>query len=146
MEWTSDILEELMAIVGRTVAVRAAHAHSRRCRHVSTPLRAATARAQVVCSRAITSARRSASAPLKNLRRSLILVRAEPESPVEEAIKEAVEVCDTEDANKCAEAWDEVEELSAAAADARQKAKEADPLEKYCEDSPDADECRVYED
>ena len=73
-------------------------------------------------------------------------VRAEPES-VEEKIKEAVEVCDTEDAAKCAEAWDEVEEVSAAAADKREKEKaNQDPLEKYCESAPDADECRVYED
>lgn len=77
--------------------------------------------------------------------RRSVRARAEPES-VEEKIKEAVEVCDTEDAAACAEAWDEVEEVSAAAADKRQKAKDSDPLEKFCETTPDAEECKVYED
>ena len=134
-----------MAIVGRTTTVVRA-ASTRRCVRVQAPFRAAAARAQLGRSIAFSPLRRNASVSMSLKRRSLIVVRAEPEIPVEEAIKEAVEVCDTEDAKKCAEAWDEVEELSAAAADARQKAKDADPLEKYCEDSPDADECRIYED
>lgn len=44
-----------------------------------------------------------------------------------------------------AAAWDTVEELSAAASHAKESAKE-DPLEKFCEEDPSADECRVYED
>jgi hypothetical protein len=44
-----------------------------------------------------------------------------------------------------AAAWDTVEELSAAASHAKSSAKE-DPLEKFCEEDPSADECRVYED
>lgn len=43
-----------------------------------------------------------------------------------------------------ATAWDTVEELSAAASHAKEQAKSSDPLEKYCEGAPDADECRVY--
>ncbi len=43
-------------------------------------------------------------------------------------------------------AWDTVEEISAAAEKKRKAAKEQDPLEKFCEDNADADECRVYED
>ena len=44
-----------------------------------------------------------------------------------------------------AAAWDTVEELSAAASHAKAEGKE-DPLEKFCEEDPSADECRVYED
>lgn len=44
-----------------------------------------------------------------------------------------------------AAAWDTVEELSAAASHAKDATKE-DPLEKFCEEDPSADECRVYED
>lgn len=45
-----------------------------------------------------------------------------------------------------AAAWDTVEELSAAASHAKDNAQKEDPLEKFCEDDPSADECRVYED
>jgi hypothetical protein len=50
--------------------------------------------------------------------------------------------------NSSAAAWDTVEELSAAASHAKAAAKESyqDPLEKYCDSNPDADECRVYDD
>jgi CP12 domain len=42
-------------------------------------------------------------------------------------------------------AWDAVEELEAEAS--HMKAKQStDPLDKYCEEVPEADECRVYED
>jgi hypothetical protein len=44
-----------------------------------------------------------------------------------------------------AAAWDTVEELSAAASHAKASGPE-DPLEKFCEEDPSADECRVYED
>ena len=65
------------------------------------------------------------------------------------SIEEAQEVCAAEGASKeCAAAWDEVEELSSTVADQRIAAKSAtkDPLEQYCKDEPQADECRVYED
>jgi hypothetical protein len=49
---------------------------------------------------------------------------------------------------RSATAWDIVEELSAAASHAEASAKadpiQSDPLEKYCDANPDADECRVY--
>ena len=35
-----------------------------------------------------------------------------------------------------------VEELSASAADKKQAKSTADPLETYCDDNPEADECR----
>ncbi|XP_074558184.1 calvin cycle protein CP12-1, chloroplastic-like [Curcuma longa] len=67
---------------------------------------------------------------------------------VAESIKNAEETCAGDAASgECAAAWDEVEELSAAASHARDKLKaNSDPLENYCKDNPEADECRAYED
>lgn len=42
-------------------------------------------------------------------------------------------------------AWDIVEELEAEASHMKAKKGNPDPLEEYCEDSPEADECRVYD-
>jgi hypothetical protein len=66
---------------------------------------------------------------------------------VSESIKQAEETCKEETATgECAAAWDEVEELSAAASHARDKIKDnSDPLENYCKDNPEADECRTYD-
>jgi hypothetical protein len=60
----------------------------------------------------------------------------------------ARQVCSTEgdSSNECAVAWDAVEELSAEAAHQKQKAPKKSSLEIYCDDNPDALECRVYED
>ncbi len=60
---------------------------------------------------------------------------------------EARAVCDTEGgtSQECAAAWDVVEELQAEAAHQRQ-VKPKTSLEVYCDDNPDAAECRVYED
>ncbi|XP_028771059.1 calvin cycle protein CP12-2, chloroplastic-like [Neltuma alba] len=76
-------------------------------------------------------------------------VRAAPEGisgSVEESIKNAEEACSGDPAGgECAAAWDEVEELSAAASHARDRKKESDPLENYCKDNPETDECRTYD-
>ncbi|KAL0459770.1 UNVERIFIED_CONTAM: Calvin cycle protein CP12-1, chloroplastic [Sesamum latifolium] len=65
---------------------------------------------------------------------------------VEQSIKNAKEACsDDPVSGECAAAWDEVEELSAAASHARDKQKESDPLENYCKDNPETDECRTYD-
>jgi hypothetical protein len=47
---------------------------------------------------------------------------------------------------ECAAAWDAVEELRAEASHQREKQPQKTSLEKYCEDNPEADECRLYED
>jgi hypothetical protein len=47
---------------------------------------------------------------------------------------------------ECAAAWDAVEELQAEAAHQRQGVKPKNSLEIYCDDNPDALECRVYDD
>ena len=76
-------------------------------------------------------------------------VRAAPDSiseKVEESVKNAEEACSEDPVSgECAAAWDEVEELSAAASHARDKKKESDPLENYCKDNPETDECRTYD-
>ncbi|CAA7406095.1 unnamed protein product [Spirodela intermedia] len=67
---------------------------------------------------------------------------------VTESIKKAEETCAGDPVSgECRAAWDEVEEVSAAASDARNRLKSSeDPLEAYCKDHPEADECRTYED
>lgn len=65
---------------------------------------------------------------------------------VAESVKQAEETCaDDPVSGECVAAWDEVEELSAAASDARDKKKGTDALENYCQDNPEADECRTYD-
>ncbi|VAH90326.1 unnamed protein product [Triticum turgidum subsp. durum] len=66
---------------------------------------------------------------------------------VTESIKQAEETCAGDpEGGECVAAWDEVEELSAAASHARDRKKEhSDPLEEFCEDNPETDECRTYD-
>lgn len=82
--------------------------------------------------------------------RPVVAVAAAPDSledKVEESIKSAEEACSGDPASgECVAAWDEVEELSAAASHARDRKKaSSDPLENYCKDNPEADECRTYD-
>lgn len=69
---------------------------------------------------------------------------------IKQSISSAQEVCEgNETSEECVVAWDEVEELSAAASHKRTATTSSgfkDPLDKYCEDNPETDECRVYED
>ncbi len=62
--------------------------------------------------------------------------------------EQAREVCSIEGAasGECAAAWDAVEELQAEASHQREKNPEKSSLEQYCDNNPDALECRVYED
>ena len=62
--------------------------------------------------------------------------------------EKAREVCSTEGktSGDCAVAWDVVEELQAEASHQRQNHPEKNSLEQYCDNNPDALECRVYED
>ena len=70
------------------------------------------------------------------------------EDRLDVAREEARTVCAVKGATstECAAAWDEVEELQAAAADKRQAEAKPNSLEVYCADNPDALECRIYED
>ncbi|XP_022876382.1 calvin cycle protein CP12-2, chloroplastic-like [Olea europaea var. sylvestris] len=76
-------------------------------------------------------------------------VAAAPEGLSEklaESVKNAEESCsENATSGECAAAWDEVEELSAEASHARDKKKESDPLETYCKENPETDECRTYD-
>ncbi|KAL6176249.1 hypothetical protein ACLB2K_052884 [Fragaria x ananassa] len=67
---------------------------------------------------------------------------------IEKKVLEAKEVCGEGDpiTDECKVAWDEVEEVSQAKADLRLKLKDSDPLESFCQDNPETDECRLYED
>ncbi|MBE9034682.1 Calvin cycle protein CP12 [aff. Roholtiella sp. LEGE 12411] len=66
---------------------------------------------------------------------------------IQEEVEEARAVCDAAGSTspECAAAWDAVEELQAEASHKRQ-GKPKNSLEQYCDDNPDAAECRVYED
>eukprot|EP00897_Mesotaenium_endlicherianum_P000757 jgi/Mesen1/10682/ME000009S10471 len=68
---------------------------------------------------------------------------------IREGIQNAESACSDPNSEECAVAWDEVEELTTAAADRRQREKDSassDPLEAFCESNPEADECRTYSD
>ena len=68
---------------------------------------------------------------------------------IEKELEQAREACDTSGATsgECAAAWDAVEELQAEASHQRGgKQEEKNSLEKYCDDNPDAAECRIYDD
>ncbi|XP_062215843.1 calvin cycle protein CP12-1, chloroplastic-like [Phragmites australis] len=91
--------------------------------------------------------------PVRAHRRLVAVAVSSPATPpdlaskVSESIKQAQETCaDDPVSGECVAAWDEVEELSAAASHARDRQKGADPLEEYCKDNPETDECRTYED
>jgi hypothetical protein len=70
------------------------------------------------------------------------------DAKVAKSLEEAKATCkEDETSAPCAVAWDEYEELAAEAAHARDRKKlSQDPLEAYCADNPETDECRVYED
>jgi hypothetical protein len=72
------------------------------------------------------------------------------QAKIEEARRQAREICGTEgaDSKDCAIAYDELEELSAEAAHQRAKSESGtkNSLQVYCDDNPDAAECRLYED
>lgn len=79
----------------------------------------------------------------------LVAVRAVPDKlsdNVEKSIKDAQETCsDDPVSSECVAAWDVVEEVSAAASHARDKAKATNPLEEFCKDNPEDEECRTYD-
>ncbi|GLJ39586.1 hypothetical protein SUGI_0808820 [Cryptomeria japonica] len=90
-------------------------------------------------------------------KRSLVVAMAVPPPPpakegklsdaVQQSIANAKERCaEDENSGECAAAWDEVEELSATRSDIRTKEKGSDPLEAYCKENPETDECRTYDD
>lgn len=69
------------------------------------------------------------------------------EQTIEQEREQARAVCDVSGATsaECAAAWDAVEELQAEASHKRQT-KPKTNFQQYCDDNPDASECRIYED
>ncbi len=66
---------------------------------------------------------------------------------IQTEITSAREACATDGSNseECAAAWDAVEELQAEASHQKSKQPEKSSFDKYCDDNPEADECRVYD-
>ena len=64
---------------------------------------------------------------------------------IEEELESARAVCDLNGptSKECAAAWDAVEELQAEASHQKQ-VKPKNSFEQYCDDNPDAAECRIY--
>lgn len=68
---------------------------------------------------------------------------------IEQKVLEAKEACaGGQGSDECKVAWDEVEELSKAKANLRRRLAESgrDPLESFCQENPDKDECSVVYD
>lgn len=67
---------------------------------------------------------------------------------IEQELEQARAVCDTSGSgsSECAAAWDAVEELQAEASHQKQTTPAKTYFQQYCDDNPDADECRVYDD
>lgn len=67
---------------------------------------------------------------------------------IQEELAQARAVCSTEGATsgECAAAWDAVEELQAEASHQKQTQTPKTSLERYCDDNPEAAECRLYDD
>jgi hypothetical protein len=66
---------------------------------------------------------------------------------IDEELQQARAVCDVKGSTspECAAAWDAVEELQAEASHQRQT-KPKNSFEQYCDDNPEAAECRIYDD
>jgi uncharacterized protein YgiB involved in biofilm formation len=66
---------------------------------------------------------------------------------IEKEREQARAVCSTEGATsgECAAAWDAVEELQAEAAHKKEKEVPKTSFDQYCDDNPEAAECRVYD-
>jgi predicted GTPase len=70
--------------------------------------------------------------------------KSDIQAQISEEVEQARTVCDVSGSNsaECAAAWDAVEELQAEASDQRLK-KKKNSLEQYCDDNPEAIECRI---
>ncbi|WP_373527214.1 Calvin cycle protein CP12 [Nostoc sp.] len=74
-------------------------------------------------------------------------VKDDIQEKIHEEVEQARATCDITGSTspECAAAWDAVEEMQAEASHKRQS-KPKNSLEQYCDDNPDAIECRVYDD
>ncbi|BDA43811.1 hypothetical protein COCOBI_04-8280 [Coccomyxa sp. Obi] len=90
-------------------------------------LSSSVAQARVIAPRASNVRSRPVALAPRAVRLAL---RAQPQEAVETVAADAQDDKDKDDAAK----------------DGQQEQKSNDPLELYCDDNPEADECRVYED
>ncbi|MGP1375555.1 MAG: Calvin cycle protein CP12 [Almyronema sp.] len=69
------------------------------------------------------------------------------QSQIEQELEKARAACAEagSDSAECAVAWDTVEELQAEASHQRSSKKKKTSFEEYCDNNPDADECRIYD-
>jgi uncharacterized protein YgiB involved in biofilm formation len=69
------------------------------------------------------------------------------QNEIQKEREQARVVCETKggSSGECAAAWDAVEELQAEAAHKREKEAPKNSLQQYCDDNPEAMECRVYD-
>lgn len=67
------------------------------------------------------------------------------EQQLQIVLEQARAACDIrgDESSECAAAWDVVEEIQAALAHRKVTKKTA--FERYCDEHPDADECRIYD-
>ena len=67
---------------------------------------------------------------------------------IETELEQARAACDINGSTspECAAAWDAVEELQSEAAHQRASKPKKNSLEIYCDDNPEAAECRIYDD
>jgi len=70
----------------------------------------------------------------------------ETQTELQAFIEQARAACNTSGnlSSECAAAWDAVEEVQAAVADRRAQDAKSN-FERYCEERPDALECKVYD-
>lgn len=66
---------------------------------------------------------------------------------IKEELQQTREICDITGtgSKECSEAWNHLEQLAEEATQP-DPAKPKNSLEIYCDNNPDADECRLYED
>jgi hypothetical protein len=99
--------------------------------------------------RALRQQQRLVAAAVKRRYKGTVMREAALAELIERKVAEAMEACDgqrgEEKDDGCRVAWDEVEEVSQAKADLRRRIAEApdDPLEPFCADNPDAEDCAV---
>jgi hypothetical protein len=69
------------------------------------------------------------------------------EPTIQQAIEQARTICLTTgiDSRECAAGWDLVEELEVAAAHQRNLEKPKTALDQYCDQHPEALQCRIYD-
>ncbi|MGD1850889.1 MAG: Calvin cycle protein CP12 [Cyanophyceae cyanobacterium] len=65
---------------------------------------------------------------------------------IDEEVANAREVCNADNSSESAAAWDAVEELQAEASHQKEAVPQKNSLEKYCDENPEAAECRIYDD